>query len=128
MNFDNNTIFIIIAVVFLIWVFMYKNNEPFDSKSVEFVNVGDKRYGIRGDELRTYDIARNFIQPNRNIIINPTSGMMWESNNPPCKEGIHDCNKVACPNNLNDFDNDDTCWQCGTFERKPIMIPDLWPH
>jgi hypothetical protein len=125
----NEQIIILFLGIILFWFFIcnkYKN-ESFDAKSVEFVPVGEARYGLRGDLIRTGDIAQHYINPERQIALHPSSEIMWESDYAPHEEGIKGCNKVNCPVNPS-FDKMDSCWQCGTLNQKPTSIPDIWSH
>ena len=100
----------------------------FDAKNVEFTPVGSTRYGLRSDKLKSSDIAKYYRSPYRNIIIDPTSGQMWESDNSPMVEGIPGCKKVRCPPLYNHYDPLDICWQCGTAYPDKMVIPDIHPH
>jgi len=122
-------LFVFLAIL-LIWFIMNSSSEGFDATGREFVPVGlDRdRYGIRGDKLRRSDIARIYINPNRQIRLNPTSGMMYESNKTPCEEGIGGCKKTPCPCNTNEYDGQDSCWNCGNAYPDPMRIPDIHPH
>lgn len=124
---QNNIFLVIIVLFFLCWI-MQPRSEAFDAKTVEFVPVGDQRYGLRGDKLRSGDIARLYIGPRRKIAVHPSSEIMWESDLPPYEEAIPGCKKVPCPSNENDFDKLDTCYQCGTSRQEPWKIPPIHPH
>jgi hypothetical protein len=120
---------IIIIIVIILFVFLlYPHLEGFDQTSTVFVPVGYQRYGLRGDKIKSSDIAKNFISPHRNIAIDPTSGEMWQSNNAPCTEGINGCKKVVCPTNNDEYDNLDTCWECGKWDYYKQTIPPMHPH
>lgn len=109
----------IIIIMFVILVVNYfitnktkKRTEGFDAHTSEFVPFGCERYGLRGDLLRRSSRDRLFIRPDRNIVLNQTSGQMWTSNVAPHEEGMLGCNKIQCPV-YGDYGKDDTCWQCG---------------
>ena len=124
--FNKETIIVIIVIILVLWV-LYPLFEGFDASGREFVPIGCQRYGLRGEPLRTSDIANTFIRPDRQIRLSNTDGEMWESNYPPSAEGIKNCRKVKCPQN-DGYDNLDTCWKCGKNCLEPIKIPDIWPH
>jgi len=127
MEINIKTILVVIIVCLFIYL-LYPHVERFDARTVEFVPVNAPKYGLRGDKLRTYDIARNYIGTHRQLALDPSSGQMWESDNSPISEGINGCTKTACPNNLTDYDNLDTCYQCGSADRTKSRIPDMEPH
>jgi hypothetical protein len=130
MNINKDIISVVLVIIFL-WLIvriLTSNSEGFDAKSVEFVPVGHDRYGIRGDYLRSSDIAKNYIGTNRHLAVHPTGNIMWESDLPPHKEGIPKCQQVPCPQNQNDADYLDTCWKCGSAHPGPLKIPDIHPH
>lgn len=128
MEFRREMLFVFLAIL-LIWFIMRPNsNEAFDASGSEFLPVGRDRYGLRGDLLRRSDISRLYLNPNRQIRINPSSGWMYASNKTPCEEGINGCKKVNCPCNTNEYDGQDTCWNCGSAYPDPMVIPDIHPH
>ncbi len=108
--------------------------EYFDKNTVEFVALGEERYGLRGDLLRRSDIARLYMRPDRHIRLNDTSGMMYESNFKPAEEGKKGCKKTQCPEHTDEYDQLDTCWNCGHLQpycgcRYPLLkgVP-IHPH
>lgn len=121
-----------LVVLFLWWVMRPENKEGFDSKTVEFVPVCAKRYGLRGDPLRTSSIDKNYIRPDRHVRIHHGGDMMYVSNNKPSAEGKPFCKKVKCPIYTGSFtdpyDESDTCWKCDTACRGPTEIPDIHSH
>lgn len=123
-------VFIIIIIICLIWVFrpLFETFEGFDNTGNVFVPVGYPRYGLRGDRLRRSDISKYYISPRRNIRLNHSNNVIWESNLSPIKENICGCGKAECPLNNNEFDNLDTCWKCGSDQPEPMIIPPIHPH
>ena len=123
-------VMLIMMLVIIASVFLYSASIPeyFDAKTVEFVPVGAQRYGLRSDKIHGTDIAKYYRSPYRNIILNPTSGQMWESDRPPYQEDVSGCTKISCPPLYNDYDSLDTCWQCGSFQENKMKIPDIHPH
>lgn len=119
---------IILLITVIVLVFSASIPEYFDQKTVEFVPVNAQRYGLRSDKIHSTDIAKYYRSPYRNIILDPTSGQMWESDRPPNAEGINGCNKISCPPLYNDYDSLDTCWQCGSAQPDKMIIPDIHPH
>lgn len=99
--------FIIILAIF--WV-IQPFNEKFNENTMEFVPIGQQRFGLRSDPLNLRSIENNYISANRHIRLNNNGGMMFESSYPP--HGKH-CTKVSCPNNTDAYDELDTCWKCG---------------
>ena len=120
-------IVIVFLVVLFIW-WMTTKSEGFNSLTNEFIPVGHDRYGLRGDKLRRSDIANLYLNPERNMRLNPSSGLMYSSNKTPCQEGHAGCQKVDCPCNTNEYDEQDTCWNCGNAEYSPMKIPPIHPH
>lgn len=127
MEFKNEMLLVFLAVL-LIWFIMKSQREGFDPTSSEFVPVGSDRYGLRGDRLRSSDIARIYLNPNRNIRLHHSSGLMYPSNATPCQEGIGGCNKVDCPCGRGAYDSTDTCFQCTDAGFVPQQIPPIHPH
>ena len=117
-------ILIFLIVVLAIWV-TYPYFEGFDATGREFVDVGEVRYGLRGDKIRRVPIQKYFIRPDRNIRLSQSNGMMWESNNTPAQDGIKGCSKTQCPTNSNEFDSMDTCWSCGNKCPVDIQVPGI---
>lgn len=112
-----NKLAIILIIVLLIVIMFYPyNTENFDNRTIEFVNVGSPRYDLRGKRLNTYNIENHYMRPDPNIILHPSGGKMWESNNSPLQENIPYCNKVSCnsdPNGVyNDYSDNNECWEC----------------
>lgn len=130
-GFEINKEIIIVCVVILLIILLIIINthkESFDEKTVEFVQSGCPRYGLRGDLLRRSGIDKLYMNKNRNMVLNPTSGLMWESDNSPTDEKMPNCKKTDCPNINGAFDNLDTCWQCGSADYYKMDIPDIHPH
>ena len=134
MEFNSETIITILVVALIIWMLLPKM-EHFDKNTVVFVAPGETRFGLRGDQLRRSDIARLYIRPDRHIRLNATSGQMYEGNYRPAEEGKKGCKKMQCPAHVDEYDELDTCWQCG--HKKPYCdcyypllkdIPDIHPH
>ena len=117
---------VFLIVVFLWWIM--NRSEGFGSDTNEFIPVGHERYGLRGDRLRRSDISRLYLNPNRHMRLNPTSGLMYKSNKTPCEEGHAGCSKVNCPCNTNEYDKLDTCWNCGNADYEKMVIPPIHPH
>ncbi|ARF12359.1 hypothetical protein Klosneuvirus_5_29 [Klosneuvirus KNV1] len=129
MKFDQQTLIIVLAVIFVLW-FLWPTNEGFyeyfDVTGSEFSPVGSIRYGLRGEPLHTSNIAKYYISPRRQIRLSQTHGDMYESNIPPPMQGEKACQKVKC--SPLGHDNLDTCWTCDNFPQKPMQMPDIWPH
>src|SRR5690348_9181330 len=104
-------IVIVILVVLLLFFIFPMTREGFDKRTVEIVPVNAKHYGLRGNLLRTNDIAQLYGSPYQQIVINPSGGFMWSSNFRP-NIWNDQCKPMACPNNLNNYDKIDTCWDC----------------
>ena len=123
-------VMLIIMLLIILIIIVYSSGLPeyFDEKTVEFVPVGAQRYGLRSDKLKSSDIAKYYKSPYRNIVLDPTSGQMWESDNPPAVEGIPGCSQIQCPPLYNDYDPLDKCWQCGSAYPDKMKIPDIHPH
>jgi len=122
-------IFVIIILVWFILKSLKQNTEQFGANTLKFVQIGKDRYGLRGDKLNTYSIDKHYRNPNRQIVLNATSGQMWMSDNSPNNEGIDGCNKITCPSNYNDYDESDTCWKCGTINpTKPNKKIEIHSH
>ena len=83
---------------------------------------------LRGDLLRRDSIAKIYLNPNRQIRLNPSSGWMYASNKTPAQEAIPFCRKMQCPTNTNGYDSMDTCWVCDTADYAPQKIPPIHPH
>lgn len=124
----NKELIVLFLAIALIWYLMTRKSEAFDETGSEFVPVGQERYGIRGDLLSRSSIANNYLSPNRNIVLNPSTGQMYTSNNPPTMQGHPNCKQTKCPSNLNDYDATDTCHTCGTGCPTLMKIPDIHPH
>ena len=99
-------ILVIICVIWLILPFF----ETFDRTGSDFVPTGCPRYGLRGDRLRTSNIDKYYMNPNLNVRLSQSNGVMWQSNYSPDQQGVPGCYKVDCPQ-INEFDLD-TCWKC----------------
>jgi len=129
MKFDQQTLIIVLAVIFVLW-FLWPANEGFyeyfDASGEEFVPVGSVRYGLRGEPLHTSNIAKYYISPRRQIRFSQARGDMYEANLPPQMMGEKGCKTIQCPSN--GFDNLDKCYTCNNFPQKPMQIPDIAPH
>lgn len=130
----NRNVVIVFLVIVLLWLIirsMYpskgKSTESFNADGTEFPPVGCPRYGLRGDKLRSSDIANWYIRPDRQIRLNHSSGEMWQANRTPTQDGIKGCYKVRCPIN-DEYDSLDTCWKCGSDCLQKMKIPDIHPH
>lgn len=131
MNISNNNLVLILLGIVLLWVFMESresNSENFNQDANEFVPVGSERHGLRGDMLRRSNIGRLYRNPNRQIRLSASGGDMYHSDRTPKQEGINGCKKVNCPCNTNEFDKQDTCWQCGSTGYDPQKIPAMHSH
>ncbi len=71
--------------------------EGFDKSGREFVPVGAKRYGLRGDLLKQIDIKKFYGSPDRQILLSDSGGEIWDSSYTPAQQGIKKCKKVKCP-------------------------------
>jgi len=129
MKFDQQTLIIVLAVIFVIW-FLWPTNEGFyeyfDEIGTTILPIGSVRYGLRGEPLHTSNIAKYYISPRRQIRLSQTRDPMYESNIPPMLMGEKGCKTVDCPKN--GFDDLDKCYTCDNFPEKPMRIPDIWPH
>lgn len=133
--FKNNQelIIVFLVVLFLWWALSPKRTdagegEGFDAKSVEFVPVDEEKYGIRGDLLRTSNIDRLYIRPDRDIKLSHTGNMEWVSNRSPGAEGTPNCYRTKCPTFTNEYDDSDRCWKCGSDCPTPTKIPHIHSH
>ena len=121
-----------ITALLIIWCCLPTGSlsgENFDQDMREFVPFGCQRYGLRGDLLHTGSVARNYIDNNRQIVLNPTSGEMWEANWSPEQEKMllaKNCKNVPCP--ANHYDEYDKCAICGNADYDMMKIPDIHPH
>lgn len=123
-------IIVIVAVIIAVWLFrmLYKKfTEGFDATGTEFVAVGQPRYGLRGDLLRTSPITNNYMDANRNIRLSQSGSDMWEADESPVDDHIPDCRQVACPGKVG-YGPTDKCWQCGSSDRTKTQIPDMFAH
>lgn len=123
----NEIVFIFLAIVFIWWLMRHKRIDNFDPTGTEFVPVGFERYGLRGEPIAGRDIAYNYIRPDRHMVLNNTSGLMWESDMAPEDEGIPKCKQVPCPTHRDGYDDMDKCWTCDRKPR-PDIIPNIHPH
>jgi hypothetical protein len=121
-------IFAVILAVFVWWYWTGFSFEGFDSNTVEFVPYGCPRYGLRGDKLSLAPADRIFRGPDRHIRLSQSNGVIWEADHPPAMDGLKGCRTEQCPTNTNEFDNQDTCYKCGTWKPDPMVIPDIHPH
>lgn len=102
---------IIIVILVVLLFFIFPMREGFDKQTLEIVPVNAPDYGLRGDLLKTNDIAQLYMSPYQQVIINPSGGFMWSSDFRP-NVWNNQCKTIACPNNLNNYDALDTCWDC----------------
>lgn len=113
---DNTTkiIILILIIVSIFGIYTYFKKEHFENTYMisDFPTVNSIKYGLRHDRLNTSDIIINYGSPYRHIILNPTSGQMWESDKSPIDENIKGCSKIECPTTYTDYTKTDTCWQC----------------
>jgi hypothetical protein len=107
---DSKNLIALMLVVLVLWLLVNPSVEAFNEQTNEFVPVGYPRYGLRSDPLRMSPISKYYLSPNRQLRINSTSGLMYESNNAPGMEGIGGCDKKDCPSI--GYDGMDTCWRC----------------
>lgn len=124
----NQQIILILLIVILAWWVLSPSAEGFDANMMEFVPVESDRYGLRGDKLRRRNIDDYYISSHRQMRLNHSTGLMYESNLSPEDEGISGCRKVKCPTGRGEYDDKDTCWKCGDECQQPMNIPDIWPH
>jgi len=124
---NENLILIFLVILFLWWLLGFKM-EMFDKTTTEFVPVGEERYGLRGDLLRSSNIDKYYIRPDRKIRLNNSHNWMYASNYTPAQENIKGCKVEKCPTNTNEYDNLDTCYQCASAYQTPMKIPDIYPH
>jgi hypothetical protein len=108
-NCDILAIFLFALILF--WVIVSFGSEGFSADGTEFLPVGQQRYGLRGEPIHSRPISDYYIRPDRNIRLDPSGGLMYESNFPPMKEhSAHNCDKMNCP--TVGYDSTDTCWSC----------------
>ena len=133
---NKKIILIFLIIVLLVWIMYptstHNGSETFTSDeqydvmpSLESLTSG--RYGLRGDKLRRSSIYNWYMSPDRQIMLNDSSGEMWQANGTPPSFGIKDCRVVKCPIN-GEYDNLDTCWKCGNDCQTKMIIPDMQPH
>lgn len=111
---NKEVVAIFLLAILAIWVVypLVRGRESFDASGTEFVGlVGQQRYGLRGEPLRTSDIRKLYIRKDPNVMLSDSGGDMWISNNTPEIDGMKNCKKVQCP--AYGYDNLDQCWQCG---------------
>jgi hypothetical protein len=124
-------IIVFLVVVLFVW-FMYPKfvtpSENFDSSDTEFVGVGAPQYDLRGEKLKTSCALKNYKSPFQQVRLNLYGSEMYASDYSPIEEGKKDCRKVKCPTYGNGYDNEDTCWTCGSLEHDKMYIPDIHPH
>jgi hypothetical protein len=125
MEFNKELIFAFLLVLFLWWL-VSSNNENFNANGTEFVPLNYERYGLRGDLLKRSSIDRLFYPPNRNVRLHQTSNWMYQGY--PDDKSITGCPKVPCPVNTNEYDPDDTCYQCSDMKQVRTKIPYIHPH
>ena len=102
--------------------------ETFNSNATEFVPLGEQRYGLRGDKLKTSSIARLYRKPERQVTLNHGGGEMWLSDYSPSDEGIQNCKQIKCPAHHGGYDKQDTCWVCDSGCPQKMVIPYIHPH
>ena len=123
---NKELIFAFLLVIFLWWL-MGPKSEAFGPNSQEFLPLGSEdRYGLRGDLLRRSSIDKLYYPSDRNIRLHQTSNWMYQgySDDP----SYDNCNKVKCPVNTNEYDPEDTCWQCSNMKPERTKIPYVHPH
>lgn len=126
------TVIIVILVILLLLCIIrpFDNNEGFCGYTSVSLPVGSPLYGLRGDRLRTSDIAKNYLSPYRQIRLNHAGGEMYISDRTPEEEGYNGCRKVKCPINqpFGEYDCMDTCWKCSDGCPDKMCIPSLQSH
>jgi hypothetical protein len=117
---QRNIKYIALAILFACVLTTYcKQIEGFSDDMRTFVPVGEQRYGLRGNLLRTRPRTDYYIRPDRHIRLSDSGAEMYESNYSPVEEGATGCVRVQCPR-LNDstpevwsgYDEQDQCWNC----------------
>jgi hypothetical protein len=122
-------IIIFFVILFFLWLlYPYNMQEGFDATDTEFVDLGQPRYGLRGDRLDRSCILKYYKSPNRQVRLQQYGSEMYESNYSPVDEGRKDCRKVPCPTYGDGYDSRDTCWTCGSMKPDKMVIPDIHPH
>jgi hypothetical protein len=103
----NPIIYVLLALVLYIWY----TKKRYDSFVGGCSSDGNESYrcGLRGDHLHTSDIRNKYIWPKSHYRLNSSSGVVYESRNPPQpSEGT--CSEKDCPAI---FDRKDAkCWNC----------------
>lgn len=126
------TVIIVILVLLLLWCIIrpFDNKEGFCGYSSVTLPTGAPLYGLRGDRLRTSDIATNYLSPYRQIRLNHAGGEMYISDRTPAEEGYCGCNKVKCPIDqpFGGYDEMDTCWKCADKCPEKMCIPSIQAH
>jgi hypothetical protein len=98
---DINTVIVLSILFLFVMATMSYQTEGF--------HIGEPRYGLRGDLLKTSDIRYKYIYPENHFRIDDSPGIMYESRNPPhLKEG--NCKAVSCPHIFGRTDG--MCWNC----------------
>tara|TARA_Y100000782_G_scaffold115607_1_gene161502 strand:- start:23547 stop:23927 length:381 start_codon:yes stop_codon:yes gene_type:complete len=107
---DVNTVIVLSILFLFVMATMSHKTEGF--------HIGEPRYGLRGDLLKTSDIRYKYIYPENHFRIDKSPGIMYESRNPPhLNEG--NCKPVSCPHIFGRSDG--VCWDCDghTYTRPP---------
>lgn len=130
MEMNKEMIFVFLLIIVLWW--LYANREGFismgDPENINSIasNFGYPRYGLRGDKLRWSHINKLYYPAHRNIRLHETSNWMYQGyKNDP---SIVNCPKVSCPTNTNEYDAEDTCYQCANMKPYRMKIPYLTDH
>lgn len=118
---------VVIVIMWFMFPHKYLSPEHFDVTGTAFNDTGTNRYDMRGALLGRECAMKTYIRPDRQIRLNLYGSDMYESNYTPIEEGKKNCRKVPCPN-ADGYDNNDTCWTCGSLAHDKMYIPDIWPH
>jgi hypothetical protein len=105
--------------------------ENFDMTGTEFVGIGEPKYDMRGEPVKKSCILNTYMKPERNIRLNLYGSEITSSDYSPIEEGKSNCRKVECPQGpvgVDGYDNNDTCWTCGSLKHDVMNIPDIHPH
>ena len=125
---NKEVVLIFLLILLALWVIypLFSRRERFNADGTIFVPVGDQRYGLRGEPIRSSDSRKLFIREDPHVLLSQSGGEMWISNNAPASSGMKGCKRVQCP--AYGYDNLDQCWQCAGEGIVKQGIPDLWPR
>tara|TARA_Y100000766_G_C18897368_1_gene601631 strand:+ start:1507 stop:1941 length:435 start_codon:yes stop_codon:yes gene_type:complete len=91
------------GLIIIVLILLYRNS----TKKQEGFEIGEPRYGLRGDLLKTSDIKHKFIYPTSHYRIDNSPGPMYEGRHEPME---NKCDIVDCPEY---YDNPDkVCYSC----------------